>query len=116
METLQLLFNVCLSFVVLLFGWWNRLVWESLKELRSDKEQHHKEFNEFRILVANNYIQKENLEKLFDSINKQLDKLSELDLVFSKEFVTKEVFDKSIDTLLIKLEKIENRVNGEKRG
>jgi hypothetical protein len=111
METLQLLFNVALSFVVLLVGWWNKLVWDSLKELKTEKEIHLKEYNEFRIYIATEYLKKGDLEKLFTEIKSRLDKLDTLDVSFTTNYVTRETFEKNFENLVKKLELIDTKIS-----
>ena len=69
----QILINALLSLVAFLGGWWMRVMWTSLSELRSADSKLTEKVQAIEVLVAGNYVRREDLDKLTDALFKKLD-------------------------------------------
>ena len=66
----QVIFNVVGAAVLSVIGWFARVLWDSVQELRKDIKQ-------IEIHLPSNYVQKNELSIRFDRIEQLLDRLYE---------------------------------------
>jgi hypothetical protein len=71
----QILINALLSLIAFLGGWWMRVMWTSLGELRSADSKLTEKVQSIEVLVAGNYVKREDLDKLTDALFKKLDRI-----------------------------------------
>lgn len=69
----QELFNVVVGVAGALGGWWLKVMWETLKELQSADKELVDKVSRIEVLVAGNYVRKEDfdrtIERLFDKLD-----------------------------------------------
>jgi hypothetical protein len=66
----QVIFNVIGAAILSVIGWFARVLWDSVQELRKDIKQ-------IEIHLPSNYVQKNELSIRFDRIEQLLDRLYE---------------------------------------
>jgi hypothetical protein len=66
----QVIFNVVGAAILSVIGWFARVLWDSVQELRKDIKQ-------IEIHLPSNYVQKNELSVRFDRIEQLLDRLYE---------------------------------------
>lgn len=71
----QILINALLSLVAFLGGWWMRVMWASLSELRAADSHLTEKVQAIEVLVAGNYVKRDELDKLADALFKKLDRI-----------------------------------------
>jgi hypothetical protein len=72
-----MLFNIALGVTSALGGWWMKTMWESLKELRcTDKELANKVAS-IEVLVAGQYVKRDELDRSLDALFKKLDRIED---------------------------------------
>lgn len=71
----QIFINALLSFVSVLGGWWMRVMWASLNDLRLTDAKLADKVQAIEVLVAGNYVRREDLDKLTDALFKKLDRI-----------------------------------------
>ena len=111
MDPTQSLFNVCISIIVLLVGWWNKNIWDSIKESKDSLNEHLKNHNELKLQVVSDYVKKNDFEKNIDMISKKLDKLESLEVLLANNYVTHTTFERGMNDLSAKLDRIENKLD-----
>ena len=88
----QSLFNIVITSLGALGGWWMKTMWESLQELRSsDKE-----------LVRN----------LQTSERDMINKLSAIEILVAGKYIQRDEMHEHIKALFTKLDKIETKLDG----
>jgi hypothetical protein len=87
MDEKQFIFNIAIGISSTLLGWWMKVMWESLKELQKDDKELASKVSSIEILVAGNYVKREDLTDLRKEIKNNFDYISS-----------------SLNTLLIKVE------------
>lgn len=78
----QTIFDVVLGVAMLLGGWVMRMMWESLKELREQDEKLADKVSAIEVLVAGEYIKRDEFER---AIQRLFDKLDLIDQKLSKK-------------------------------
>lgn len=111
MDPAQSLFNVAFSLIILLVGWWNKNIWDSIKESKDSFNSHLQTQHELKVLVISEYVRKNDFEKNIDMISKKLDKLESLEVLLANNYVTHTTFEKGIIDLLAKLDRIEGKLD-----
>ena len=67
------LFDVVLGVAMLLGGWWMRMMWESLKELRKQDQELAEKVSQIEVLVAGEYVKRSELDRAIQRIFDKLD-------------------------------------------
>ena len=76
------LFDVVLGVAMLLGGWVMRMMWESLKELRTQDQELAEKVSQIEILVAGEYVKRSEFER---SVQRIFDKLDIIDAKLSNK-------------------------------
>lgn len=111
MSQTQSLFNIAVSIIILLAGWWNKSILDSIKEVKDGLSEHLQNHNELKLLVVSEYVPKKDFEKTLDTIVKKLDKLENLELLLANNHVTHNSFKEGMNTLAAKLDRIERKLD-----
>jgi hypothetical protein len=73
----QELFNIAVGIAGALGGWWLKIMWESLKELRDQDAKLAEKVGRIEVLVAGTYVSREEFDR---AINRLFDKLDHIEL------------------------------------
>lgn len=81
----QQLFNILVTVCGLLGGWFLKVIDDNLKEARAQNKELANKFSDMEILVAGQYVRKDDLDRHIDAIFKKLDRIeSKIDLKADK--------------------------------
>lgn len=69
--------NILLALVAFLGGWWMKAMWSSLNELRSADSRLAEKVQSIEVLVAGNYVTKNELSELTKALFHKLDRIEE---------------------------------------
>lgn len=82
----QQLFNIVIGVAGALGGWWMKAMWEGLKDLRKTDHELTQQVNNLQILVAGQYMRREEFDKVGQAIFAKLDRIEDkLDKKVGKE-------------------------------
>lgn len=70
----QQLFNVVFAIAGALSGWWMKAMWESVKDLQTTDKNLIHEVAELKILVAGQYMRRDEFERTSQAIFQKLDR------------------------------------------
>lgn len=77
----QQLYNIAMGLVAFLGGWWMKVMWEALKDLQNADKDLVAKVNAIEVLVAGDYVKKDEFNQVATEIFRKLDKISDkLDL------------------------------------
>jgi hypothetical protein len=69
----QTLFNAAVGCVMLLSGWFMRVIWDSIKQLHDDDRELSEKVSRIEVLVAGEYVKRDefdrSMDRLFDKLN-----------------------------------------------
>lgn len=71
----QMTINILLALVAFLGGWWMKAMWSSLNELRSADSRLAEKVQSIEVLVAGNYVTKNELSELTRALFHKLDRI-----------------------------------------
>lgn len=77
MNTTQMLFNIALSTISAVGGWWLKTMWESLRELRTADQELSNKVGAIEVLVAGQYIKRDEFDRLSNALFKKLDRIED---------------------------------------
>lgn len=82
----QNVFNIAIGIAGALGGWWMKAMWEGLKELQHTDGELTQQVNNLQILVAGQYMRREEFDKMSQAIFAKLDRIEDkLDKKADKE-------------------------------
>jgi Flp pilus assembly protein CpaB len=67
--------NALIATAGLLAGWFMRVMWTSIQDLQKNEKQVAEKVNQIEVLVAGNYIRRDDFNRLSDAIFKKLDSI-----------------------------------------
>lgn len=73
----QELFNIAVGVAGALGGWWLKVMWESLKDLRDQDSKLAEKVSRIEVLVAGTYVSRDEFDR---AINRLFDKLDHIEL------------------------------------
>lgn len=73
----QMLFNISVSVVGFLGGWWLKVLWDAVKDLQAADKQLAEKVGEIEVLVAGSYITRHDFDKIASAIFAKLDKIED---------------------------------------
>lgn len=111
MDQTQQLFNIAITIIILLVGWWNKSIWDNIKEVKDSLAKHLESHNDLKLLVVSDYVKKNDFEKSIDMISKKLDKLENLEVLLANNYVTHATFERSMIDIGSKLDRIEKKLD-----
>lgn len=69
----QTLFNAAVGGIMLLSGWFLRVMWDSIKQLHQDDRELSDKVSRIEVLVAGEYVKRDefdrSMDRLFDKLN-----------------------------------------------
>jgi len=71
----QEIYNIVLGLAGTLGGWWLKVMWDSLKELQSADKDLVEKVSRIEVLVAGNYVRREEFERALERIFVKLDNI-----------------------------------------
>jgi hypothetical protein len=77
MDSVPRLFDFILSLLGILGGWWMKVMWETVKDLQTADRQLTEKLSSIEVLVAGNYVKREEFDKIADAIFKKLDRIDD---------------------------------------
>jgi len=110
-ESTQGIFNYALAIILMLIGWWNKNIWDSIKEAKASLSDHAKNHNDLKLTVVGDYVKRNDFEKNIDLIAKKLDKLESLEVLLAGNYVTQKSFESVTKDLISKLDRIEQKLD-----
>lgn len=73
----QAIFNIAVSVVGFLGGWWLKVLWDAVKDLQSADKELAQKVGEIEVLVAGSYMTKHDFDKIAAAIFAKLDKIED---------------------------------------
>ena len=73
----QTLFNIAATVAGFLGGWWLKVMWEAVKDLQAADKVLVEKVSSIEILVAGNYMSKQDFDKIAAAIFQKLDKIED---------------------------------------
>jgi hypothetical protein len=73
----QTIYNWAFGLLNLIFGFFLKAIWDSYKELKATDMTLAEKVNGIEILVAGNYVKKDDFDRFTDAIFSKLDKISD---------------------------------------
>ena len=73
----QMIFNISVSVVGFLGGWWLKVLWDAVKDLQSADKELAQKVGEIEVLVAGSYMTKHDFDKIAAAIFAKLDKIED---------------------------------------
>jgi hypothetical protein len=73
----QSLFNIAVALVGALGGWWMNVMWQSLTDLQKADKLLADKVSSIEILVAGNYVKRDDFDKVADNIFRKLDRIED---------------------------------------
>lgn len=73
----QQLFNIVIGVAGALGGWWMKAMWEGLKDLQRTDHELTQQVNNLQVLVAGQYMRREEFDKLSQAIFAKLDRIED---------------------------------------
>lgn len=83
MDQHQMIFNIAVGIAGALGGWWMKTMWEALKDLQSADRDLANKVASIEVLVAGQYVKRDELDRTMDALFKKLDRIE--DKLDSKE-------------------------------
>lgn len=71
------LIDTLIGLVLILFGWVSRIMWTALRDLQKSDTKLAEKVSSIEVLVAGNYVKKEDFDKLGEAIFKKLDRIED---------------------------------------
>lgn len=82
----QQLFNIVIGVAGALGGWWMKAMWEGLNDLKKTDHELTQQVNNLQILVAGQYMRRDEFDKVSQAIFAKLDRIEDkLDKKVDKE-------------------------------
>lgn len=72
----QTLFNLAISAAGALAGWWMKVMWDSLRDLREQDQNLADKVSRIEVLVAGEYVKREDFDRAIERIFDKLDHIS----------------------------------------
>lgn len=72
---MQTAFNLAIGVIAVIGGWWMRSIYDAIKELRDSESTLADRVQRIEVLVAGQYVTRDELGKLTDAIFRKLDKI-----------------------------------------
>ena len=73
----QQLFNIVIGVAGALGGWWMKAMWDGLKALQRTDHELTQQVNNLQVLVAGQYMRREEFDKLSQAIFAKLDRIED---------------------------------------
>jgi len=73
----QLLFNIAGGLAAFLGGWWMKVLHESIRDLQDGEKKLAEKVSSIEILVAGNYVKRDDFDKSVEAIFRKLDRIED---------------------------------------
>lgn len=73
----QQIFNVFVALLGSLGGWWLNTIWQTLNDLQKVDSELTEKVSRTEVLVAGQYIKRDEVKDLFDAVFRKLDKIDD---------------------------------------
>jgi hypothetical protein len=73
----QMLFNIAVSVVGFLGGWWLKVLWDAVKDLQAADKILAEKVGSIEVMVAGSYMSKHDFDKIAAAIFAKLDKIED---------------------------------------
>jgi hypothetical protein len=73
----QMLFNIAVSVVGFLGGWWLKVLWDAVKDLQAADKILAEKVGSIEVMVAGSYMSKHDFDKITAAIFAKLDKIED---------------------------------------
>ena len=73
----QTLFNIAVTITGFLGGWWLKVLWDAVKDLQTADKVLVEKVSSIEVLVAGNYMSKQDFDKIAAAIFAKLDKIDD---------------------------------------
>ena len=73
----QTLFNIAVTVIGFLGGWWLKVLWDAVKDLQTADKVLVEKVSSIEVLVAGNYMSKQDFDKIAAAIFAKLDKIDD---------------------------------------
>ena len=73
----QTLFNIAVTVIGFLGGWWLKVLWDAVKDLQTADKVLVEKVSSIEVLVAGNYMSKQDFDKIAAAIFAKLDKIED---------------------------------------
>lgn len=77
MQPYQDIYNLAIGLSAFLGGWWMKVMWEAVKELQKDDKALSQQLSAMQVVVAGDYIKKDEFYKVSDAIFQKLDRIED---------------------------------------
>ena len=71
----QTLFNIAVAVAGSLGGWWLKVLWDAVKDLQSADKELAEKVSSIEILVAGQYVKRDDFDRVANAIFAKLDKI-----------------------------------------
>jgi hypothetical protein len=71
----QTLFNIAVTVAGFLCGWWLKVLWDAVKDLQSADKELAEKVSSIEILVAGQYVKRDDFDRVANAIFAKLDKI-----------------------------------------
>jgi len=103
--------NILMGIVAFFGSWMLKEVWNSLKSLQIVDTDLIAKMNTIEVLIASDYVKKNDLDKALNTIITKLDKLEDLEILISNEYTKKSDVSELGKAIFSKLDRIEEKLD-----
>jgi len=109
--TYQEVLNILLGTVSFFGGWVLKEIWTRLKELQTVDSALLEKLSKIEVIIASDYVRKNELEKAMDTIIAKLDKLEELEVLLADQYAKRDDVNDISKAIFAKLDRIEEKLD-----
>lgn len=73
----QQFFNVAVAVIGALGGWWMRVMWQSLQDLRTQDAKLAEKVGSMEVLVAGQYVKRDDMDRSLSALFTKLDRIED---------------------------------------
>lgn len=103
--------NILMGIVAFFGSWMLKEVWGSLKSLQNVDTDLISKLNTIEVLIASDYVKKNDLDKALNTIITKLEKLEDLEILISNEYAKKNDVSELGKAIFSKLDRIEEKLD-----
>jgi hypothetical protein len=103
--------NILMGVVSFFGGFVLKEIWSSLKGLQDVDKGLTAQLNRIEVIIASEYVRKNDLEKALDTILAKLDKVENLEILISDQYSKKDDVSELVKAIFSKLDRIEEKLD-----
>ena len=111
MSETQSFFNVAVTLIILLTGWWNKSIWDSIAEVKKALETYRIEHNNLQLRVVSDFVRQSDWREASVNLAQKLEKLENLEVVLATNYVTQAAFERNMASMRTQLDRIEHKLD-----